>query len=293
MCPRRPQPGRSPGPPPSPDYLRALVERGDDPAFWTTIRDEELPLLAYQLALYFGLQRDADTASALSGLYARVVERVSVDDRMELCDHVTESVRGGASSALALLPFLQRERDATVAQAAATAFATLLPATQEIPLAGPRMVRTLLDHTDEDAIRLGLVGALLSLGDRRVLPLLRGSWRALSPASRDALLAAPPPLVTALLVEFLLDWLEDADVAASAAIAATLSRLPTQGAGRVLDLERRLPEREGEEVEVLAEWSAADYGAQLAPRLRDLARRVDEPASLAAVLAAWGVSDGD
>jgi len=58
----------------------------------------------------------------------------------------------------------------------------------------------------------------------------------------------------------------------------------------VLELERELPAPPaGESVSVLRRWTVAEAGAQLAPRLRDLARRTDRDGALDGVFAAWGV----
>jgi hypothetical protein len=272
------------------DYLQPLVTALADPATLAAVRAQELEAVAFQLALYFGVRRDPDTASALGGVYDRLVDERASEDRQAFVSEVAGAVRGGATSVLALLPVLQRERDAAVARTAALAFATLMPAEGGDGLAGPRALRALLDHAEPDGVRAGLVGALLALGDRRVRPLLEGTWRALPPAAAAALLVLPRTWASLLEIEWLLAWMEDAEPATFAALAGSLARLASEGGGRVLDLERELPTpASGEALVVLSEWDSSELGERLAPRLRDLARR-SEAAALADVLAAWGVS---
>src|SRR5712692_5495684 len=91
------------------DYLEPLVRALGDPAVLAGIRVEELQPVAFQLALYFGVRRDADTAAVLAGVYERLVSDVTPEARALLLDDLTAAVAGGATSVLALLPVLQRE----------------------------------------------------------------------------------------------------------------------------------------------------------------------------------------
>ena len=278
------------------DYLQPLVRALADPSTLAAVRREELEAVAFQLALYFGVRRDPETASALGGVYDRLVEERAVQDRSAFVDELAGAVRGGATTVLALLPVLQRERDAGVARAAASAFATLMPAEGGDPLAGPRALRALLDHAEPEGVRAGLVGALLALGDRRLEPLLDGAWRSLPAAAASALLALPRTWASLLEAEWLLHWMEDAEPSTFAALAGSLANLAADGGGRVLELERELPSPQGpaaggrgEAVTILREWSTRELGERLAPRWHDLARRAGAPGAMAAVFEAWGV----
>jgi len=273
------------------DYLQPLVTALADPATLAGVRATELEAVAFQLALYFGVRRDPETAGALGGIYERLVAERPSEDRLALVEQVVGAVRSGATSVLALLPVLQREQDAGVARAAALAFATLLPAEGGDTLSGPRALRALLDHAEPDGVRAGLVGALLALGDRRARPLLDGAWRALTPAAAAALLALPRTWASRLEAEWLLDWMEDAQPATFAAIAGSLARLESAGNGRVMELERELPaSADGDAVTILGEWTVRELGETLAPRWRDLARRANAPDAMRDVFAAWGVA---
>lgn len=282
-------PRRAPGRQKS-DYLQPLVAALADPAVLAGIRVPELQPVAYQLALYFGLRREPATASALAGVYDRLRREGSADDRRTLVRELALAVRRGATSVLALLPVLQHERDAALVREAAVTFATRMPDVSGETLSGPRAVRALLDHTESPAVRAGLIGALLALGDRRVAPVLDGTWRTLDAEGRAALLALPRGHATLLEVEWLLGWLEDADPAGFEAVAASLASLPAEGGGRVLDVERELPARgEADAFTVLCDWTTREAGERLAPRIRDLARRAAAPDAMDGVRRAWGV----
>lgn len=273
-----------------PDYLEPLVRALGDPAVLAGIRVAELQPVAFQLALYFGVRRDADTSAALGGIYERLVNEAAREERGALLDDVVAAVSGGATSVLALLPTLQRETDAGLVRRAALVFATRMTSAPRDPLAGPRALRALLDHAEHDAARAGLVGALLALGDARLQPLLAGAWHALSPGAATALLALPRPLASRLETEWLLDWLEDVEPATFAAVAASLARLPADGGGRVLELERELPAGPaGDALTVVREWEARGLGQELAERFRSLARRAEDATAFDAALEAWGV----
>ena len=277
---------------PSGDYLRQLAEFGRDPEAWKRLEEDELLLVAFQQALYLG-SGESEAGSGLAGLYAELVARVTREDRMELLDRVSEAVEAGSTTVLALMPFLQHEPDASIVQSAALAFAAHMPLAAGDPMTGPRTIAALVPHADDDAVRVGLISGLLALGDRRVLPVLRGLWRHLGPEAREALTRQSLPFACASTVEFLLDWLEDADEEGFGIAAAMLARLPADGNGRVLDLRRRFPANvDGDEIgiEVVGEWTAADFGARIAPRLADLERRENEPRVLPAVRAAWSVA---
>src|SRR5262245_59408425 len=84
------------------DYLQPLVTALADPATLAGVRREELQAVAFQLALYFGVRRDPETASALGGIYERLLDESSSEDRGALVERVVEAVRSEATSVLAL-----------------------------------------------------------------------------------------------------------------------------------------------------------------------------------------------
>lgn len=270
------------------DYLEPLVAALGDADTLAKVREEELLPVAYQLALYFGVRRDPATSAVLGDLYERLLTDVTVEERAGLIEDLAASIAGGATTVLALLPVLQRERDAALVRTAALVFAMRMAPTEGDVMTGPRMVRTLIEHAEPDGVRAGLAGALLALGDLRVKPLLDGLWAALPPAAIDALLALPRPMATRLEVEFLLAGLEDAEPVRFARIAESLVRLARESEGVILELERELPAgKSGEALTVLREFTPASLGETLSERFAGLERRA-EPGAMAAVSAAFG-----
>ncbi len=278
----------------SADYLQHLVEIGRDPARWEALDPDALLLIAFQQALYYGANHDADAGASLGAMYGYLVGRVTVEERLELLERVGEAVHGGATSVLAMLPFLQRESDPHVAQMAAVSFASLMPLTDDDPMTGPRTLRTLFNHSEDEAVRIGLLAGLLALGDRRVAPLLPSAWASLSPEGQVTLTQAPQPFVSALWVEFLVDALVAAPGAspAAAAVVARLKLLPNEGEARVLDLERKFPETapdERPEIALLGEWSVEDYGARIADRVRHAAAESERAWDVEELFRVWGI----
>lgn len=281
---------------PSADYLKHLVEIGRDPTRWEALDPDALLLIAFQQALYYGANHDADAGASLGALYGYLVGRVTVEERLELLERLAEAVQGGATSVLSMLPFLQHESEPQVAQMAAVSFASLMPLTEDDPMTGPRTLRTLFNHSEDEAVRIGLLAGLLALGDRRVAPLLPSAWASLSPEGQVALSQAPQPFVSALLVEFLVDALVASSGADSAAVAvaARLTQLPSEGEARVLDLERKFPENapdERPEIALLGEWSVREYGLRIADRLAEAIANPGRTWDAEELLRAWGIAN--
>ncbi len=258
------------------DYLEPLVQALGDPAVLAGMRVEELQPVTFQLALYFGHRRDPATSAVLGEVYDRLLAEVDRASRATLLDDLVAAIASGSTTVLALLPVLQRETDADLARTAALVFATRMAPTGGDVLTGPRMLRTLLEHAEPDGVRAGLVGALLALGDARVAPFLDGAWRLLSPEAADALLALPRGMATRLEVEWLLAWLEDAEPARFTAVAASLARLPQEGGGMIVEVERELPVGpNGDALALLREWTPQALAQELAERFASIARRAE------------------
>ena len=272
------------------DYLEPLVQALGDPAVLAGMRVEELQPVTFQLALYFGHRRDPATSAVLGEVYDRLLAEVDRASRATLLDDLVAAIASGSTTVLALLPVLQRETDADLARTAALVFATRMTPTGGDVLTGQRMLRTLLEHAEPDGVRAGLVGALLALGDARVAPFLDGAWRLLSPEAADALLALPRGMATRLEVEWLLAWLEDAEPVRFTAVAASLARLPHEGGGMIVEVERELPVGpNGDALALLREWTPQALAQELAERFASIARRAEGDA-FAPVRAAFAVA---
>jgi hypothetical protein len=99
------------------------------------------------------------------------------------------------------------------------------------------------------------------------------------------------------VIDFYLDWLEDADEESFGGVAGTLGRMALSPAvPKVLDVERKFPANAPDgrpPVKIINEWTIEEYGRIIEPRLRDLARRESEPRVMPAVLEAWGLPSSE
>jgi hypothetical protein len=276
-------------------WLQELAAIARDPSRWAALDEDSLLLIAFQQCLYFAHTRDPEAADALAELYPHVASRVGTPERMELLDRVTAAVEEGETPVLALLPFLQHEPDPGAVALAGVAFATLAPLDRGDEMSGPRAIVRMAELAEDDGTRTGLLGSLLQLGDRRVLPLVREGWRALPPAARVLLagLRSPSSLAYASVVEFWLEALDDDDDTVADAAADALARVPAEAdPPRVLDVRRKFPANapdERDEIEITADETLAQHAARIEPRLHELLRRGGAAGRLARVRAAWGL----
>lgn len=299
---RRGRGGRAAAPPEggaSDGWLAELAGIAADPERRATLDADALLLVTFQQCLWYGHTQDAEVAGALAALYPDLVAKASEADRIELLDRVAAAVEDSGTTVLALLPFLLHEPAAEGVAVAAETFASLMPLERGDEATGPRTLLRLLEHAEDEGTRAGLAAALLRFGDRRLRPLLDEAWRRLDPPARVRLarLRGASRVVFAATVEFWIACLEDADDAVFAAVAETLAALPREAdPPRVLEVRRRFPANapdDRDEIALEGDWPVAEFAARVAPALRDLARRENEPRRMPAVLAAWGLAATD
>lgn len=277
-------------------WLAQLAEVAADPERRAALDGDALLLVTFQQCLGYGHAGEPGFADALAALWPDLVAKTSDADRLELLDRVAAAVEEGGAGVLALLPFLMHEPSPEAVAVAGETFASLVPLDAGDEATGPRMLVRMLEHAEEEGTRVGLAAALLRFGDRRLRPLLDRAWRLLEPAARVRLagLRGASRVAFAATAEFWIDCLEDADDAVFAAVAAALERLPLEAdPPRVLEVRRKFPANAPDgrdEIALERDWPIGEFAARLAPALRDLARRENEPRRLPAVLAAWGIS---
>lgn len=296
---RRAAPGEAPDDAATGAWFAELAEIASDPARRAALDGDALLLVTFQQCLYYGHSQDAGVAAALAGLYPDLVAKAGEADRIELLDRVAAAVEQGGTTVLALLPFLLHEPSPEAVAVAAETFASLMPIEDGDEATGPRTLLRLLEHAEDEGTRVGLAAALARFGDRRLRPLLDEAWRRLDTPARVRLagLRGASRVVFAATVEFWLDCLEDADDTVFAAVASALARLPAEAdPPRVLEVRRKFPANapdDRDEITLAGDWPVAEFGARLGPRMRDLARRENEPRRMPAVLEAWAVTAGD
>ncbi len=294
---------------PSLDQLDALLAR---PADWPELEPDLLRHLLFYQCLSYGIDPDDDEVPRVTALMRLAVERLPPEIRRQVVLQVARAVErlhreheihDGAGYTNGLLPFLVEERDPSVVEAAACEMAILLPLEDGDPMSGPRYVESFIAEIESDDARAGIIAGLLSLGDKRVDPLVSRAWRRIGDEGRQslALLIQAVHGLHAGTVKFLLDWLEDEaanpGTPSFGMVAATMARAGLHAAEHgVVDVVRAFPviaAPEGKPFRVVRTWSRDELKPILRRRLDRLAA-IDKPSELiASVLECWGLGPGE
>jgi hypothetical protein len=196
-----------------------------------------------------------------------------------------------------MYPFLLLDEDLGIISLATQVYALLRgPKPGEAPFCGVENLLSIVDEVPLEQLRkAAILRGLILLGDRRLLPLLNGCWRRLGPDGRQVLSQASSGLVTVGLVEFLLDWLEQADNEGDfGAVVAAFCKMPelsTQGA--VAEIERAIPCDPRAPVQLIRSWTFPDYLELIRPQLERLAKRETEPKVIPFVFEHWAGSGAE
>jgi hypothetical protein len=281
--------------------LQALLKLAGRPDTWDRFDDETLGALVVLQCVRLGYESGVDPIEltrSIEPLYARFVERFPAEARAQICVLVGRAVEEGGPNCQAVQPFLLFDPDSNVSSTAAMSTAVYRPIKDDDPLTGPRFLMKMARRPDaSEGVRTAILMGLVLLGDRRLLPMLRGCWELLGEEGRHALARVGSGFATAGLIEFLVDWLESTDDEnIFGAIAGTLARLRdvAQG-GRVYEIERELPvnstNRE-KPIRLLNSWTFEEYGQRLRVRLERLAEGESEPKVIPVLLRHW-IEDED
>lgn len=276
-------------------FFGELDDLADRPTEWESIPVGTLKLLLFDRCLGFGRTGDSESLAELTELYDAAARRLPARERRGLLSRVTDLVAEGDLSVEALLPFIFGDPSRSIVSAATLNLAQLMPLRSEDPMTGPRYVlRIVQERPQEDERSAAMLAGLVLLGDRRTQPVLRGYWRQLGPAGRSVLARAWTGLVSACHVEFLLDWLEDADNDADlGSIATNLARMPRAASlSHVMEIHRSFPVNsslDAPPISVIDEWSFSEFGKKIEPRLRALRGQVLDPGPISDVMRAWGL----
>jgi hypothetical protein len=290
---------------PSLDQLDALL---DKPSAWPELEPDLLRHLLFYKCLSYGINPDDDDVPRVMSLARVAIDRLHPAVRRQVVLQVARAVErlhrehdisDGAGYTNGLLPFLVEDPDPSVVSAAACEMAILLPLEDGDPMSGPAYVESFIAEIDRDDARAGIVAGLLSLGDKRVEPLVAGAWRRLGDEGRQtlALLIQGVHGLQVGTVRFLLDWLEDeaADprTASFGMVAATMARAGAHATDHgIVEIVRAFPVTsapEGKPFRVVREWSLSEFVPIVRGRLRHLASGDHPPELLLSVLRYWGL----
>ena len=279
----------------SEQLMADLAPAADDPGRWTSLPAGDLERLLFRQCVLFDLLADErNRIGPLMRLYHVCVERLDVDARSRVLERVGAQIEQLEQAPNGLLPFLYEDPHPAIVSGASLQSAVLMPLRDGDPLSGPRTLCEMADQLGDEQRRGHVLGGLLLLGDRRVLPLLDARLPTFSPEGLVALAHPISGYVHAAHVEFLVGALERLPEPSWGGIAAGLVRLrQTARRDTVMDVERKLPSwahEDGPQVRVLREWPLDAFAAEIGPRLRALAAREHEPRVLPAVLESWGIA---
>ena len=272
------------------DELNVALE---NPEKLRRLPKDKLDRLMHSAICLYGATGKPDLADTLLPAYEIYQETVHPAQRLRNYQEIVDRILEGDVGLHALLTFLCGDIDQTIASTAALDYAALCPVEGNDPLEGTREILSLVA---QNLFRnpFAVIGGLLMTGDRRVLELIAPIRPTLTCAETELLIQCRGSMLTAALVDFYLDWLEETDSSENAdifgAVAAGLANLAlTVPDQTVYDIERIFPSSPDNAVNVLEKWTFADYARLIEPRLRTLAvKECGEPV-LPQVIEAWGL----
>lgn len=291
------------------DQLDALLAT---PAAWPELEPSVLRHLLFYKCLSYGVDPDDDDVPSVTSLARIGVARLEPAVRRQVVLEVARSIERlhrehdideGAGYTNGLLPFLIEDPDPSVVAAAACEMAILLPLEDDDPMSGPKYVQSLLGELERDDSRAGIVGGLLSLGDRRVDPLVARAWHGLGDEGRQslALLIQAVHGLHVGTVKFLVDWLEgeaaNPHTPSFGMVAATMARSGLHAAEYgIVDVVRAFPVTsapEGKPYRIARQWTREEFLPVLRPRFDRLARIARGSELVDGVLRCWGLRPGE
>jgi hypothetical protein len=211
----------------SAERLRVAVEAlAEMPERWGSADVQELEGLLYMQCFTYGVKSDPAMVSGLEELYSVARHRLSTEARLRVLITLAEAAEQRRISSNALLPFIYSESSQGVITTAVLNTAVLFPCEAADPLAGPKRLLVAARESSDERIQVGILCGLMLLGDRRVLELIRASWRMLTPEGRKELAGAWSGFAHAPVIDFFIEWLEDSEGGEFGAVAGALSRIP-------------------------------------------------------------------
>ena len=266
----------------------------DSPKMALKLNDEQLDAATLAAIELYGTTGSPDLVEKLMLLYRHYVTRIHPAQRLRNYQATVDRVIDGHNCVAALMPFVCCDPARIIASTAALDYVVLAPSDQESATAGSC---ELLDLYERGALANGVavLGGLILTGDRRILALLKSVCRALSCEEIETLITCRSSFLTAGVVEFYLEWLENLDSETEcdsfAAVAAGFANLAIGATDAVVhDIERVIPGTPDNAVRTLNRWPLSEYAASIAVRLEDVARREVGDPIMPEVMAMWGLA---
>jgi hypothetical protein len=267
---------------------------------WASLSPDELLRRLRRGLSAYGRSGDESQLSQLRPLYRWAAETSDTADRFEMYLSIRHDVEKGLLRAAALKPFVLFERETAIVSSATADLLLLGRQAADDGLASPKeMVALVAQGTPANPG--AVLGALVSLGDRRVHRLLDSARWSLSDAVVNTAARCRVGLPNLAAFEFWLSWLEgltERGLGASAVYGACVSALHLMVQGMnaefVTDVAGDVRLRHGRcrgssPGEVVRPLPVTEIGARFAARLYSLEAREPRPKLISRVLPSYGL----
>ncbi len=297
---------------PKSDALYSIDQLGSHPERWATAPVQELAdLLAFHSASLVH-QRFADVyAVPLRQLHDLFERRATPEERLRCLQAVADAVdrlsRGSdlRDAGAALSRFLY-DPDLLIATTAALNLAAVYAPQADEPMSGVASIASMASQGLNHKRRAAWLAGLVALGDERVLSVVDGCWKLVSPAgwnvlARNGIGTQPSPA----MVEFFLRWAETAvgdtqgERSLGSAFAGLINLANRAGSADadgnevgLIEIDRALPAWTSpvdSVIKIRKRWTKEAVGRVIESRLRAVAEREQEPRVAGQVLTAWGL----
>ena len=262
----------------------------------SSIDSTDLAAILFRALVDYGQSSDEKTVDSLSEVYTRSMATVDVNARLRMLTRLSDLAEQRKLSANALLPFVFRDTDQAVVSSAALSLAELWPGSESDPVLGIRELASYARNyaeRDDEPRAVAILSGLLLLGDRRAIDLLQNCWRWLSSEGRVRLSHMESGYLHAPLIDWYIDWLADCEQSDFGVVAAALTRISQKARGQLIpEVTRVIPAwlaDDGNVVRLVQQWTFAEFGERIRPRLEEIARHESEPRLMPAVLEAWQI----
>jgi len=273
---------------------------GTDDARQKAYGDDPRAILAGE-CLRFGLTSTYEFAVQLVELYARLLRAgMPVEHRWQAFAFLDDTVKRGLASVEVYVPFMLQDPHGAIVCNAVCEYVSDGSLLYDDPMGRPKVILELA-HRGEARNAGAIFGALLSLGDPRLLQLL---WPLKDTLSSDDLREACKVQTECLhagTIHFILDWMEGLeadgqDLAFGTLVTSLIVRRRAAKSPRVATGLRPFPYDSVSSEEAKAMLKVIpieEFTAGVGPRMIALAETEPEPRLMPAVLKVWGLGRED
>ncbi|NNL67741.1 MAG: hypothetical protein HKP30_15935 [Myxococcales bacterium] len=275
------------------DDVRAELAAG--PEAWQELDVAQLATLHFLACSETALPGAEPPGLAHQRLFAHLVEQTTPEYRGQILHAYREKLLAESGLIAPLFPFYLFEPEFELAVLAADCIVDLWTHAGNDPLESPRALARIGFAHGDPRVQAVTLASLVDFGDPRLRELWDGRWHAIPREQRYELWQLLGSYETVEAVECLLRWLERGPLVDYGGVAGSLSRLGRNG--EPLFQARRdfaTPGAAFDAIGTTQEWSVAEYGREIAPRIRALAATEQGPHYVIPWVAeSWGVDVAD